>query len=84
MKTKNAISVQLTNYEKTYDETRDFDEFKANVYQAIADIEQITPVSPTNSSFLFQVKLDYENMDRNSSPHVLSSLKNFLDRLELQ
>ncbi|WP_343632929.1 hypothetical protein [Fluviicola sp.] len=82
MKNKNLIVTQLENYEKSYEETKDFERFKINIYQTIQDIESITPVNPVYSSYLFQIKLDYENLDRNSSPTLVSSLKTFLKRLE--
>lgn len=82
MKTKNAISAQLASYEKLYEETKDFETFKANIYSTIQVIETITPINPVNSSYLFQKKLDWENLDRNSAPSLLASLKNFLERLD--
>lgn len=82
MGTKKLIEAQLANYEKTYEETKDFETFKTNIYNTIQDIERITPITPVNSSYLFQTKLECENLDRNSAPSLLSSLKNFLERLE--
>ncbi len=82
MKTKNAISTQLASYEKSYEETNDFETFRTSIYNIIQAIETITPISPVNSSYLFQTKLDCENLDRNSAPNLLASLKNFLERLD--
>ena len=82
MKTKKAIYQQLVSYEKSYEETKDLEELKTSLSNLILDVESITPVSPSYSSYLFQMKLDYEHMDRFSAPNLVGSLKNFLERLE--
>lgn len=82
MKTKKAIYQQLVNYEKSYEETKDLEELKTSLGSLILDVESITPVSPSYSSYLFQMKLDYEHMDRFSALNLVGSLKNFLERLE--
>lgn len=82
MKNKNSIATQLLSYEKSYAETKDFETFKTNIHNTIQDIESITPITPFYSSYLFQVKLDYENLDRSSVPNLIQSLKTFLERLE--
>lgn len=82
MKNRDLITTQLESYEKSYEETKDFETFKINIDKVIQDIEDITPVNPVYSSYLFQVKLDCENLDRNSAPNLVSSLKAFLRRLE--
>ena len=82
MKTKKLIDAQLTNYEKAYRETKNLDEFKTNIYNTIIDIESITPISPSYSSYLFNAKLDWENLDRLSVDNLLQSLKNFLEKLD--
>ncbi len=84
MKNKKLIITQLASYEKAYEETKDFEEFKTNIYNTILDIENITPVSPFYSSYLFHTKLDCENMDRMSATNLLLSLKTFLDGLEVR
>lgn len=81
MKTKNLISLQLESYEKSYDKTKDLKEFKTNIYKIITEIEEITPVSPFHSSYLFQVKLDCENMTQSNALTTSQSLKTFLERL---
>lgn len=81
MNPKEIISTQLLIYEKTYEKTKDFEEFRTSVYNTILDIEKITPVSPFFSSYLFRVKLDCENMDRVSAASVILSLKTLMDRL---
>ena len=81
MKTKELISLHLESYEKSYNKTKDLKEFKTNIYKAILDIEEITPVSPFFSSFLFQIKLDCENMSQSNALTVCHSLKSFLERL---
>ncbi len=82
MKTKDVINAQLVSYEKLYEKTKNFEELKANIYNAILDIERITPVSPFYSSYLFHTKLDCENLDRYSAKNILLSLQTFLERLE--
>ncbi len=82
MKNKKLIITQIESYEKKYRETKDFGQFKTNIYSTILDIENITPVSPFYSSYLFRIKLDCENMDRMNVSDLVSSLKIFLDRLE--
>lgn len=82
MKTKKEIHHQLLSYEKTYQETKNFEEFKANIYHTILDIESITPISPSYSSYLFDMKLDCENMDRFNAETIVLSLRNFLQKLE--
>lgn len=82
METKKLIEAQLANYAKSYEETKDFETFKANIYNTILEIETIAPITPVNSSYLFQTKLDCENLDRNSAPNLIASLKTFLKRLE--
>ncbi|TSJ47938.1 hypothetical protein [Fluviicola chungangensis] len=83
MKTKKAIYQLLLSYEKSYEETKDLEELKTSLGNLILDIENVTPVSPSYSSYLFQMKLDYEHMDRFNALHLVDSLKNFLERLEL-
>ena len=82
MKTKKEIHHQLLSYEKSYADTKDFETFNMNIYHILEEIENITPVTPYYSSYLFQTKLDYENMDRNSASKLVQSLKTFLERLE--
>lgn len=81
MKTKHLISLQLENYEKSYEKTKDLKEFKTNIYKTILDVEEITPVSPFFSSYLFQAKLDCENMTQSNALTTAQSLKTFLERL---
>lgn len=81
MKTKELISLQLEKYEKSYEKTKDLKEFKLNILHSIQDVEEITPVSPYHSSFLFQVKLDCENMTQSNALTTVQSLKTFLERL---
>lgn len=83
MKTKELIAKQLVSYEKSYQETKNFEEFKTNIYNVLLEIESITPVTPFYSSYLFHAKLDYENMDRMNAMGVSLSLKSFLDKLEI-
>lgn len=82
MKTKNVISAQLSNYVKSYEQTKDFEEFRRNIYETIHDIEKIIPVTPFFSSYLFQVKLDCENMETINAGNVIASLESFLERLD--
>ena len=82
MKTKKIIDTQLANYEKAYQETKNLDEFKTNIHNIIIDIETIAPISPSYSSYLFNLKLDWENLDRLSVENLLVSIRNFLDKLE--
>ncbi len=82
MKTNKLIDTQLANYEKAYEETKNFEEFKINIYNTIIDIESITPVSPSYSSYLFNLKLDCENMDRFNAENVVHALKALLQKLE--
>ncbi|MGV3611316.1 MAG: hypothetical protein ACO1N0_10230 [Fluviicola sp.] len=82
MKTKKEIDQQLLSYEKAYQETKNFDEFKTNIYNTIIDIESITPITPYHSSSLFDMKLDCENLDRFSVENLLLSLRSFLQKLD--
>lgn len=82
MKTKKAIYQLLVSYEKSYEETKDLLELKTGLSNIIEDVESITPVSPSYSSYLFQMKLDYEYMDGVNALNLVGSLKNFLERLE--
>lgn len=82
MKNKNSITTQLSSYEKAYKETKNFDEFKANIYNVIIDIESIAPITPSYSSYLFNLKLDCENLDRFGVDNMLLSMKAFLEKLE--
>jgi hypothetical protein len=81
MNIKQLINTQLESYEKSFARTKDFEEFKANIYKIVQDIEEITPVTPFYSSSLFQMKLDCENMDRMNASQVVLSIRNFLERL---
>lgn len=82
MKNKKLIITQIESYEKTYRETKDFEQFRTNMYSTILDIENITPVSPFYSSYLFRIKLDFENVDRMNASDLVLSLKTFLEGLE--
>ena len=81
MRTKQLIGAQLANYEKEYERTKDFNEFRANINNTIKEIEAITPVTPFFSTALFQIKLDCENMDRINTSQLIRSLASFLEKL---
>lgn len=82
MKTIKELNGQIINHEKSYQQTKDFEEFKRNIYSTINEIEEITPVTPFFSSYLFQLKMDWENMEPFNAGNVVASLENFLKRLD--
>lgn len=82
MKTKNEIIEQLSSYIKSYERAKDFEEFGKNIYGTILDVEKITPISPFFSTYLFQLKMDFENMEPYNTGNVITSLEVLLERLE--
>nr|WP_294859780.1 hypothetical protein [uncultured Fluviicola sp.] len=82
MKTIKELNGQIVNHEKTYQQTKDFEEFRRNIYNTISEIEKITPVTPFFSNYLFQMKLDCENMEAFNAGNVILSLETFLERLD--
>lgn len=81
MNTIKEISRQIVSYAKTYEKTKDLEEFKINIHNAIIEIEKVTPVTPFFSSYLFRMKLDCENVDQFSAAGLVLSLETFLERL---
>jgi|GEM_PF-5755799 len=82
MKTKNVIIEQLSSYVKSYERAKDLEEFRKNIYETILEIEKITPITPFFSTYLFQLKMDYENLETYNTGNVIASLEFLLERLE--
>ncbi|WP_430401791.1 hypothetical protein [Fluviicola sp.] len=81
MKTVKELHGQIMNHEKSYQQTKDFEEFRKNIFNTIEEIQRITPIIPFFSNYFFQVKMDCENMEPSNVGNVLASLETFLKRL---
>lgn len=81
MNTIKEINKRIVSYGKAYENTKDLEEFRKNMHDAIVEIEKITPVTPFFSSYLFRMKLDCENVDQVSASGLVLSLETFLERL---
>jgi hypothetical protein len=82
MKTIKELNGQMMIHEKAYQQTKDFEEFRRNIYEMILEIEKITPITPFFSTYLFQVKMDCENMEKFNIGNVITSLETFMKRLD--